>query len=444
MLGSCDLNDIHPEVAEKVEDFLWLRLMQVRPNLDASEAQSPPNVRTLQPVSERLTLLKLQYKLCEEYGESHFNALERPHVYFKVLFLSGQFEAAIDFLWRSDKFRSHATHIAIVLHEMGLLALPPHYLNVPLLSKHSSDPDPWKRLNFARLICLYIQKFKNQHPLHALNYYFLLRNIKNANNESVFFTSTSELVRDSQQFDQLLGYMSPDGCRVPGAIDKFHGDVEKIIEKVAHDCENSGRTSDAVKLYDLISNYEKVLELLNPMIGSVVAERKAEGSNREKVENLALFVAERYFSIRSQLPHQASSTFFLLIDLMTFFDYYHDRQNNDALQTIKKLGIVPFKMSETEQKVNLFNQYDEEVRRNIPDILLATMNIVYNQYKQIKSTSPQLVNKFGIVSDSKGKDEICAELREIARSIITYVGMIPFRMPGDTNARLVQLEVMIN
>lgn len=61
-----------------------------------------------------------------------------------------------------------------------------------------------------------------------------------------------------------------------------------------------------------------------------------------------------------------------------------------------------------------------------------------------RSTSPQLVNKFGILSDSKGKDEICAELREIARSIITYVGMIPFRMPGDTNARLVQLEVMIN
>ncbi len=31
-----------------------------------------------------------------------------------------------------------------------------------------------------------------------------------------------------------------------------------------------------------------------------------------------------------------------------------------------------------------------------------------------------------------------------ARSLITYSGMIPYRMPGDTNVRLVQLEVMMN
>ena len=37
----------------------------------------------------------------------------------------------------------------------------------------------------------------------------------------------------------------------PGAIDKFHGDTQKIIEMVAKDTENKGLFEDAVKLYDL-------------------------------------------------------------------------------------------------------------------------------------------------------------------------------------------------
>ena len=35
-------------------------------------------------------------------------------------------------------------------------------------------------------------------------------------------------------------------------------------------------------------------------------------------------------------------------------------------------------------------------------------------------------------------------LRSQARALITFAGMIPYRMPGDTNARLVQMEVLMN
>jgi nuclear pore complex protein Nup93 len=37
----------------------------------------------------------------------------------------------------------------------------------------------------------------------------------------------------------------------PGAIDKFHGDTQKIIELVAKDTENKGLMEEAVRLYDL-------------------------------------------------------------------------------------------------------------------------------------------------------------------------------------------------
>ena len=43
---------------------------------------------------------------------------------FQILLQTGQFEAAIEFLSRKEALRCHAVHIALVLHEMNLLALP--------------------------------------------------------------------------------------------------------------------------------------------------------------------------------------------------------------------------------------------------------------------------------------------------------------------------------
>jgi len=64
-------------------------------------------------------------------GESHFHAYQQPYLYFRVLFLSGQFEAAIEFLSRIDRLRCHTVHVALVLYEMGLL-LTPHSIQAQL------------------------------------------------------------------------------------------------------------------------------------------------------------------------------------------------------------------------------------------------------------------------------------------------------------------------
>lgn len=57
-------------------------------------------------------------------GESHYSAKDQPHVYFQLLFLTGQWEAAIDFLIRNDRLRVHGVHMAIALHELSMLSMP--------------------------------------------------------------------------------------------------------------------------------------------------------------------------------------------------------------------------------------------------------------------------------------------------------------------------------
>ena len=37
-----------------------------------------------------------------------------------------------------------------------------------------------------------------------------------------------------------------------------------------------------------------------------------------------------------------------------------------------------------------------------------------------------------------------SELRELAKVLITYAGMLPLQLPGDTYARLVQMEVLMH
>jgi nuclear pore complex protein Nup93 len=60
--------------------------------------------------------------ILEEYGETHYDAMNQPHLYFQVLALTGQFEAAIEFLPRIERYKVHAVHMAIALNELYLLA----------------------------------------------------------------------------------------------------------------------------------------------------------------------------------------------------------------------------------------------------------------------------------------------------------------------------------
>lgn len=445
MLGSCGINDFNSDVLDKVDDYLWLRLSQIeiyqKDNdlLDSSFMSSSSS-----PSSDKLSFNQLKQQISEEYGESYFNAIDQPFMYFKALFLTNQWESAIEFLFRIDSYRSHAIHIAITLNEMGLLLIPTFHLKFPLLSKPANDSTGFQRLNYAKLITIYTRKFEKNNSIEAIYYYFVLRNIKTVSGDNLFTTSVSQLVRDTNNYEILLGYIGEDGCRIPGAIDKFNNDVSAIIDHIANDLENNGLFEDAVKLYDLGSNHNKVLQLLNKMLSSVVSETKVALSKRTRLETLALKIAERYCAHGNNATNEVTQTFYLLLDLMTFFDYYYNKQYNDAIDTISKLNILPFRNSDIEMKVNQFNRYSEEVRRNIPDLLLATMNILYNQYKDIKSSTPRAVNKFGIIGEIGNKEQFCAEIRQKARSLITYAGIIPYRMPGDTNARLVQLEVMMN
>ena len=58
VMGCCNLEDAHSEVAEKIDDYLWLRLTQIQ-----SSSKMPHG-------DETLTLPKLQTQLLIDWGRS--------------------------------------------------------------------------------------------------------------------------------------------------------------------------------------------------------------------------------------------------------------------------------------------------------------------------------------------------------------------------------------
>uniref|UniRef100_A0A8C9Y5L7 Nuclear pore complex protein Nup93 n=1 Tax=Sander lucioperca TaxID=283035 RepID=A0A8C9Y5L7_SANLU len=427
LIGKCDISDNHGEVADKTEDYLWLKLNQVCFDDDGSSS-----------LQDRLTLPQLQKQLLEDYGESHFSASQQPFLYFQVLFLTAQFEAAVAFLFRVERLRSHAVHVALVLYELGLL-LKSSGQSAQLLSQEPGDPPMVRRLNFIRLLMLYTRKFESTDPREALQYFYFLRNEKDSQGENMFMRCVSELVIESREFDMLLGRLEKDGSRKPGVIDKFAGDTRAIISKVALEAENKGLFEEAVKLYELAKNPDKVLELMNRLLSPVIAQASAPQSNKERLKNTAVAIAERYRSQGVSGDKSVDSTFYLLLDLTTFFDEYHAGHVDRAYDVMERLKLLPLSQDSVEERVAAFRNFSDEVRHNLSEVLLATMNILFTQHKRLK----------GVQAGTPGRPQRTIEdrdmqLRSQARALITFAGMIPYNMAGDTNARLVQMELLMN
>ena len=108
-------------------------------------------------------------------------------------------------------------------------------------------------------------------------------------------------------------------------------DIECIINQVAIDKNRLDFDEDIEFIYNLTDYHNRTIELLNNQLGSIVAESKSEGSKRERIELFTLKLAERFCNEGNSADKETIGIFYLLLDLMTFFDYYHKKMYNDAL-----------------------------------------------------------------------------------------------------------------
>ncbi|KAG5670116.1 hypothetical protein PVAND_000399 [Polypedilum vanderplanki] len=420
ILGSCNEQS---ELTSSFEDYLWMQLYLIS------------NVST--DSSDKLTLPALQRMILEQYGEKYFKADEQPQRYFEVLALTGQFEAAIEFLSRFDRYRTHAVHFALALNELHLI-VGPRNIQEPLISVDIEDPKPLRRLNLARLVMLYVEKFEISDPAEALQYYYFLRHLTDPDGKNLFLSCVTDLVVENLNYELVFGKMQPSGIRSRGLIDEFDNtiNVSAACNSIADEFVKKGLFEDAIKMYDIADNHEQTIRYIITLLSQVVHQQTKPGSVKERLQQITMEVNERYRSKEISCDPQVLKTFNILRNLMDFFQCYHDNKHEDALEILAQTKLVPLSMNDLDVCVQNFKKTGGEVCKILPDLLLSTMEIIYKKYTMLKKD----VNKFNeSVSDDKLKF-----LREQAKAITVMAATVPYRMPGDTNARLIQTEILMH
>ncbi|CAH1117139.1 unnamed protein product [Phaedon cochleariae] len=420
-LGCCDISDEHSEVARTADDYLWLKLSLVRVNAIKDD---------------HINYNDLQRIILEEYGETHYDAFNQPHLYFQVLALTGQFEAAIEFLSRIEKFRVHGVHMAIALNELYILGGPPD-TSSPLLSTDPMDEKPACRLNLARLIMLYVRKFELTSPNEALQYFFFLRNYTDSEGQNLFKVSVSYLAIETKQYEAILGKVQRNGIRTKGLVDQFMS-AESIAQMIGDNLVKKGLHEEAIELYDIANNQEELLKLVCGILSRTAQLEGEPDSLRNRVQEKAVEYAERFSREGYRTTMTIVNTFVKLKDILSFFDQYHAKQYNHALKILNDLQLIPLRPEEIDSRVKSFKNLHSDLCKVIPDMLLATMNMLFAEYQKIKST--EYVPRFYDESTNRQLNH----LREQAKCLTNFTGMLPYRMPGDTNSRLVQMEILMH
>ncbi|XP_022647873.1 nuclear pore complex protein Nup93-like isoform X3 [Varroa jacobsoni] len=337
ILAGCDVSNTHGDLGMgNIEDYIWLKMCKVL----ATKTQE----------IDVLNLADLQSELADRYTSADFDALQRPLTYAYVLLLTAQFERAIGFLYQIDDQRCHAVHMAIALDQLGLLNLTTQPGERILVRINDTF-----QINMPRLITVYSRRFEMSEPEIALEYYYVLKSQHGA----LWLQCIIELVLETKAYAKILGRRNPDGGTVNGALEKFiplgrNNEVRKQVTiAVADAAVSRGFHEEAVALYELADERQKCVNLLIKVLCVQVSQAGSEGSKRSKLQKIAHQILMRY-----PFPDLT-----LLMELMEFFDLYHLSKNEEALQVMGRLRLIPLQMADVDVMIAVFCGLNEQIRR---------------------------------------------------------------------------------
>ncbi|KAJ1901001.1 nuclear pore complex subunit [Kickxella alabastrina] len=468
------------EVVQTTEDYLWSSLVQIR-EADAIAAATS----SVHPRSTLEDLQKLMLKFGPVYFDPHGN---NPLLYLRVLLLCGLFEHAVDYLLQVDRFQIEAVHMAIALVFYRLLRVPSvdsaemtttavsmsSYLVADAGAATAADDHP--SLDFSRMVIHYARALPDSAADDAINYLLLLTlptdNSRNSNSSNAVRQRAQceqaivRILYEKQDYAHFLGDIQSDGTRQRGFLERYlplmgittsEQFSQAIIRRLADRSRDEGRLADTVLLYNLGERYNTVLNVLCKQLGEVLYVHANSGASAaslastgesmglEDVDGVARAVLAHYKQrehIARALDDRAVTTCTTLLAVIDFLTCHQRGAYEDALQIIESTQLLPLGSTADSAAASLTaGQYAERVRslddsitRNFSLILLVAMDTLSRLYAGLKE-SPFL---------DAVKQANMQILRKKARCLMVFAGMIQFRMPSDTYAKLNRMDVFMN
>lgn len=291
IVGRCELSRRSLEgVNQSMEDWIWLQFALAR------------EVNRVEETAAEVFALEDVRNVIHEIGQRHFvqsgEGTGAYGTYFFLQILAGQFESAIAWLYPHNYLT--ATHFAVALNFYGLLRVN-DFNGGDDLRKCSSKPHisintnstavtyttrQQPQLSFGHLLGYYTRDFRSSHATSAADYLCLVALNADLPDESgkrqlsLCHEALRELVLETREFAQLLGDIRSDGQRIKGAIEqrlpliRIENEevfLRQITIAAAQIAEENGRVTDAVLLFHLAEEYDKVIEICNRAVSDAIA-----------------------------------------------------------------------------------------------------------------------------------------------------------------------------
>ncbi|KAI9029295.1 Nup93/Nic96-domain-containing protein [Hyaloraphidium curvatum] len=338
--------------------------------------------------------------------------------------------------------------------------------------------DPGKALHYLFLICIYgrpAQGAGEAEQRRAAAYNALAHRY------------VRDLVLDTRDFLALLGSVRPDGTRAPGLLERYApllnlrtsaAFIESITKKAAERAErDGGRFNDAIQLYNLAEDYDTVMRLINRYLGETLAQRHfvvsgvgldagLEAFGRQSlgdaigsagtapIEEALRIAAEltAYYdgnpTISARVSPEERETCAVLVALLQFMRDYEEAKLESALQNQIDLGILPLdvrsrasradanptpeEVSAIRRAADAVGNLHESIQRNMPTIILATMDCLYRLWKAVRQASYQ----------DPARVRAAREYRMMADNVVMFAGQMQMRMSADVYSKINRLAVV--
>lgn len=123
---------------------------------------------------------------------------------------------------------------------------------------------------------------------------FIARCMKDPHERNMFAASAAEMVVESSPANRtlLVGKIDKDR-RLPGILDQFQINTEDVVNISAETFYRKGLLEDAVTMYDLAGNQEKVLGLMCVLLAQVVSQKMSPDSLRSRLQVTANEISQR-------------------------------------------------------------------------------------------------------------------------------------------------------
>ncbi|KAF9268974.1 NIC-domain-containing protein [Marasmius fiardii PR-910] len=427
-----------PYVTMTTEDWLWFQLAMV------DEEEEGAGLKSLAQV-----LLG--------YGERHFDGQpgqgERRGVWAAVLLMCGEFERAVAALWEHQETEVEAVHLAIALAYHGLLRVPSRAETSDLSPLTISPINP-TALNLSNLVWRYIRQFVKMDAKEALQYVYcvcLSSDQSDVGKEQV--ENAWELVRriivlgnGGPAWEELVGGFRPDGTRFTGTIEQYSPLLNlpdsaaystHILIASAKGAEANDRICEAIKLYNLASDYNTVISCLAQALGNTIAQASPDERARE-IERTAAEILRSYERTNRGLVsgrNKEREAVGKLLRVREAMERRAEGRLEVALEILESIDVVPLEgdVARITRRAEDFKDLHDTLQRNLPTYLTLIMDVLAGVHQKVKNS---------MVADAT-RQATLANLRKKSRSLMVFAGILKYRMSPDVYSYLARLDVEI-